>query len=101
MSRSTSRSPKRLEIPTTSRTFVTSLMTLPPCRGEAIDGVHAGLDHQTQPPIEEHRGDESRERNVTPRLDRSRRMGQLRQRDDGEKGAVLDDLDHLVADHRP
>ena len=69
--------------------------------GDAADRADPRLDYQTQPPIQEHRGNERRERNIVPRLDRACGMGQFRNRDDGEKGAVLDDLDHLVADHRP
>ena len=66
----------------------------------ALPTATAGLDDQAQAPVEQDRDDEGRERDVVARLDRAGRMGQLGQRDDGEEGAVLDDLDHLVADHR-
>src|ERR1700733_79401 len=74
---------------------------LTPRRRHAVDRIHPGLNDKTQAPIEKHRGDESRKRNVVPRLNGGGGMGEFGQRDDGEKGAVLDDLDDLIADHRP
>src|SRR5882757_9102988 len=99
---STSLSPKLLETPTTLSTGfeLVTVSVLAAGVGELAQHVHARLDDQAKSPIEHHRRDEGREGNVVARLDGTGGMGQFRQGDDGQEGAVLDDLDQLVADYR-
>src|SRR5882757_5876954 len=45
--------------------------SLSTCFGNAADRTHPSLDHETESPIQKHRRNEGRERNVMPRLDRA------------------------------
>src|ERR1700722_11267818 len=98
----TSMSPNRFDTPATSRTLLNSAIAfLPACFGDAADRTYPGLDHKAESPVQEHRGNEGREWNVMSRLDGTGGVRQFRQRDDGEEGAILGDLDLLIPDQGP
>src|SRR5215475_2831549 len=57
------------------------------------------LDDAAHRPVEGDRGNKGRKGNVIFGLDGACRMGELRYRNDHQKGRILNDLDGLIADH--